>query len=306
VSRLDDRLLPVFQRQHWLVSTADVLDAGGTRQAAKARVAADRWVRVDRGVFRPAGIELTWYARLLAPILSSGAGAAASHYAAAAVHGIPGFGRGRPEISIPRGHEHRRAGMRIHTSTDLDRCRIVTIDGIPVTDIDRTLLDLARTLGHDRLLRAVEWARRDRRTDWSSVIASHARHARCGRPGIVRLREVIVANCDRDEITDSDFELLVLSLMREHGLPEPVLHHRVFDGHRFVAEVDLAFPWLRIAIELDGAHHLEIEVRERDLPRQNDLVLQGWTVLRFSWTRFRERPDLVIAELRAAIAAAAR
>ena len=122
-----------------------------------------------------------------------------------------------------------------------------------------------------------------------------------GRPGVVRLREVILANCDRDEITDSDFELLALSLLREHDLPEPVLHHKVFDEGRFVAEVDLAFPRLKIAIELDGSHHLEADVREKDLPRQNDLVLLGWTVLRFSWKRFTERPDLVIAEIRAAI-----
>ena len=86
-----------------------------------------------------------------------------------------------------------------------------------------------------------------------------------------RLRRVIAANAHREEITDSDFELLVLALLVEHGLPEPVLHHRIFDGSRFVAEVDLAYPELRIAIELDGKVHLEPEVRERDLPRQNDL-----------------------------------
>lgn len=306
MSRIDDRLLPVFLRQHWLVTVADVLDAGGSRQTAKHRVATGRWVRVERGVFRPAGVDLTWHAKLLAPILSSGPGAAGSHYAAAALHGIPGFGRGRPELSIPRGREHRRPDLRIHTSTDLNRCRIETIDGVPVTDINRTFLDLARTLGHGRLLRAIEWARRADRTDWSRVIASHAHHARSGRPGVVRLREVILANCDRDEVTDSDFELLALSLLREHNLPEPALHHKVFDKGRFVAEVDLAFPALKIAIELDGSHHLEADIREKDLPRQNDLVLLGWTVLRFSWKRLTERPDLVIAEIRAAIRAASR
>src|SRR4029079_8557824 len=105
------------------------------------------------------------HARVLAPILSSGPGAAGSHHVAAAVHGIPGFGRGRPELSIPRGHEHRRPDMRVHTSTDLDRCRIEIVDGIPFTDINRTFLDLARTVGHDRLLRSIEWARRTARTD---------------------------------------------------------------------------------------------------------------------------------------------
>ena len=110
----------------------------------------------------------------------------------------------------------------------------------------------------------------------------------------------------RGEVTDSDFELLVLSSMVERGLAEPVLHFKVFDGDRFVAEVDLAYPDLRIAIELDGRVHLQEDVWERDQPRQNDLVLLGWTVLRFSWARFVKDPDRVIAEIRAAVAAARR
>ncbi len=112
---------------------------------------------------------------------------------------------------------------------------------------------------------------------------------------------MILSNAHREEVTDSDFELLVLALLREHAMREPVLHHRVFDGRRFVAEVDLAYPDLRIAIEPDGSSHLERDVRERDLPRQNDLVLLGWIVLRFTWKRLTERPESVIAEIREAI-----
>ena len=115
------------------------------------------------------------------------------------------------------------------------------------------------------------------------------------------MRRVISENAHREEITDSDFELLMLALMREVGLPEPDLHLRIFDGDRFVAEVDLGYPILRIAIELDGSIHLDEAVRERDLPRQNDLILLGWTVLRFTWKRFTNRPDLVVAEIRAAL-----
>jgi very-short-patch-repair endonuclease len=86
-------------------------------------------------------------------------------------------------------------------------------------------------------------------------------------------------------------------------LPEPTLHHRVLDGDRFVAEVDLAYPEHRIAIECDGSIHLVEEVRDRDLTRQNDLILVGWTVLRFSYERLRTRPEAVLAEIRAALEA---
>jgi very-short-patch-repair endonuclease len=179
------------------------------------------------------------------------------------------------------------------------------VDGIPVTEAARTALDLARYVGRQRLLRDIEWMRREQLTSWDELIRTLAVHARRGRPGIRKLRAVILANAHRDEITDADLELLVLSLLREHGLPEPVLHHRVHDGDRFVAEVDLAYPAQRVAIECDGDVHLRPEVRDRDLPRGNDLALIGWTVLRYSWERVRDRPAAVVAEVRAALRAAA-
>ncbi len=46
--------------------------------------------------------------------------------------------------------------------------------------------------------------------------------------------------------------------------------------------------------------HLFDEVRERDLPRQNDLVLRGWAVLRFSKARVLRRPESIVAEVRQA------
>lgn len=305
MSRLDDALLPVFIRQHWLVSLRDVIAHGGDAHAAHHRAHIGRWELAERSVYRLVGAPQPWQANVLAPILSVGGRTAASHHTAAALHGIPGFGRGVPEISVERGVNHRRPTLTTHTSSDLDRCRTLVVDGVPTTEYARTILDIARTTSDRRVLRAVEWGRRSELTTWSELIATLAHHARKGRPGVQRLRRVILENADREVVTDSDFELLALSLLREHGLPEPVLHHRVHDGERFVAEVDLAFPAQKIAIELDGSIHLEASVRERDLRRQNDLVLVGWTVLRFTWQRFVDRPDLVVAEIRAALRAAA-
>ena len=298
---LDDRLLPVFAAQHWLVSTADIALVGGSSHHVRTRLLSGRWIRVDACVFRLDGTPQTWHGRLLAPILSAGSGAVASHFAAASLHRIPGFGPGVPELSVARGTKFRREGVVVHTSTDLDRCTVTVVDGIPTTDMTRTLLDIARRVGDRRLLRAIEHARRVGGITWSDLIRTLHIHARRGRPGIRRLRRVIAANVHRDEVTDTDFELLVLALLAENGLPEPVLHHRAADRGRFVGEVDLAYPDRRIAIELDGGVHLEAEVRERDLPRQNDLILCGWLVLRFTYARFRDRPESLVAEVRAAL-----
>lgn len=301
MGRLDDDLMPLFAAQHWLVSHAQVLDAGGSASQIRRRVERGRWEAVDARVYRLAGTPTSWEATVLAPVLSAGPRSMASHLCAAALHGIPGFERATPEISIPRGNRYRRSGVRSHESTDLNRCTRQMVDDVPTTDLRRTLLDLGRYVGDRRLLRSIEWARRTHKLTWSDLISTLAHHARRGRAGVQRLRRVILANAHRDEVTDSDFELLVLALLREHGLPEPVLHFRLLDGTRFVAEIDLAYPDLKIAIELDGSHHLERDVRERDLPRQNDLVLLGWTVLRFTWSRLAQHPEAIVSEIVAAL-----
>ena len=300
---IDDRLLPVFARQHWLVTDADVRSAGGSSGMVARRLAMGRWALADQRVYRLVGPPATWHTSLLAPILSAGSGAVASHFAAATLHGLPGYPAGTPELTIPRGRERRRPNLLVHTSTDLDRCATVQVDGIPVTDVARTLLDIGRRVGDARLTKSVEAARRAALVDWGDLISTLVAHARRGRPGIARLRRVIAAGAHRTEVTDSDLELMVLALLLESGLPEPELHHRVFDGTRFVAEVDLAYPAARIAIEIDGRVHLEDDVRELDLPRQNDLILSGWIVLRFTWARFRDRPQSIVAEVRAALRA---
>jgi very-short-patch-repair endonuclease len=300
---LGDRLLPVLLRHHWLVTHDDVAEAGGTEAQIGRRVRDGRWLRVDRGVYWPSQAPTSWEARVLAPILGApqGVRVLASDTTAAVLHGVPGFGRGRPELSVERPYNLRRSGVRIRTSSDLERCTAVEIDGIPTTDLPRTLLDLGRTVGDARLLRAVEWSRREKGVMWSDLITTLAHHARRGRGGIQRLRRIILANAHREEVTDTDVELLVLSLLSEAGLPDPVLHHQVRVDGRVVAEIDLAYPALRIAIEIDGTIHLREDVWNRDLPRQNFLVLEGWTILRFNRDGVLDHPDRIVAEVRAAI-----
>lgn len=301
----DRTIAELAARQHAVFTGAQAVELGVPRSALDHRVAIGRLTRVGPDLLHIAGAPIRWEARVLGLTLSAGPDALASHRCAAALWGLEGFGRGTPELTVPRGTRFRRDAARVHESTDLERCTRRMREGIPVTDPARTLLDLARRLGDERLLRAIESARRLGLTTWPDLIATLTAHARRGRPGIQRLRRVLAANLHRDEVTDSDFELLVLALLLEHGLPEPVVHHvlRSSDG-RHLAEVDLAYPRLRIAIELDGGVHRQREVFERDRPRQNAIVLQGWVVLRFTWDTFANRPLEIVQAVRSAISMA--
>jgi hypothetical protein len=301
-----DRVIAeLARRQHSVITGAQAVERGVSRKVLRTRAARGTLLTVGPDLYMVAGARPTWEGRLLGLILAAGDGAVASHRAAAALWGIEGFNKGTPELTVPRGKRFRRPAARIHESTDLHLAGVRRRDGIPVTDPARTLLDLARRLPENGLELAIESARRQHLTSWQELIATLTRHARPGRPGIVRLRETIAANVHREEISDSDFEVMVLALLVEQGLPEPVLHHEVRspDG-RLIAEVDLAYPELKVAIELDGGDHHRRDVFERDRPRQNALVLAGWTVLRFTWRAYVDEPDSLVAAVRAARAAA--
>ena len=74
-------------------------------------------------------------------------------------------------------------------------------------------------------------------------------------------------------------------------------------GHPFGAYlVDIAFPRRRVAVEIDGwAWHMDVDRFRADRHKGNALVRAGWGLLRFTWHDLTNRPDYVIAEVRAAL-----
>jgi len=63
----------------------------------------------------------------------------------------------------------------------------------------------------------------------------------------------------------------------------------------------MAWPEHEVLVEFDGNVHRERRVFVDDLRRQNRLVLEGWTVLRFSSADVLGRPQDVVAAVRRAL-----
>ena len=183
---LDKLLAAIALRQHGIVALSDVVEAGGHHHHARRRLEAGRWIKVHRGVYRLAGVPFTWHSQVMAALKAAGRGAVASFFCAARLHGF-GFRNAAVEISVWRGHHHRPEGVKVHTSTDLDRCEIVERDGIPCTDIARTLLDIGGALKFvQTFARTVEQARRLDKVTWHDLVVCLAAHARRGRRGMAR------------------------------------------------------------------------------------------------------------------------
>src|SRR5439155_15646509 len=97
-------------------------------------------------------------------------------------------------------------------------------------------------------------------------------------------------------------ETQVLKLLRNAGLPIPILQYVVRDGSRFIARLDFAYPDQRVAIEADGfRYHDDRQGFDAERARGNEIQALGWHVLRITSKHLQQDPDVVVAWVRRAL-----
>ena len=122
------------------------------------------------------------------------------------------------------------------------------------------------------------------------------------RDNAQRLRHLI----DSRDAPWSAAERLCHRLLRDAGLVGWESNLPVRSGGRLFY-LDVAFALVGVAVEIDGRlHEDDPDVFENDRERQNQLVLDGWVVLRFTWAMLTEQPEVVLQTIRAALASADR
>ena len=104
---------------------------------------------------------------------------------------------------------------------------------------------------------------------------------------------------------NSKLERRMSELLKRAGLPKAVFHYVVqTPSGLFLAEVDFAYPEIKLVIEVDGFDaHGTPRAMAKDFVRQNGLVPYGWHVLRFTWRQVTREPDMVAATIRRTIEA---
>ena len=266
---MDEAISRLAACQHGCFSRPQVHDAGMTDRMIASRVASGRWLRVEAGVYRIAGVPVTWKQRALAACMVSGPGAVVSHRSAAVLWGVSGFHPGAIDITVPPGRSNRNARARVHRAA-VDGTRR---DGIPITRPARTVQDLSGVVGADLLEEAVDdvLCRRLCRLDELTAPA--------GRRGSGALRAVLDA-WNGDALPDGVAEMRVVRRLLAVGLPQPVRQYEIHDNGRFVARVDLAYPEYRLAIEMDGFRvHAGRGPFRSDRLRRNRIEAAGWRLL---------------------------
>ena len=112
------------------------------------------------------------------------------------------------------------------------------------------------------------------------------------------MRRLLAKRVGRDVPTMSEFERRFLDLLHANNFEKPQLQVPVpLDG--CTVYLDFAWPDRKLAAECDGLRFHGSELRlQWDDDRQNELVLRGWLVLRFTWKQLTEQPQVVRRQLR--------
>jgi very-short-patch-repair endonuclease len=272
-------------RQHGVVARRQLIAVGVRRRAIGHRIERGRLHSVHRGVYAVGHNILSARGRWMAAVLAAGPDAALSYRSAAALWGI-GFSE-RTEVTVPRAQRGPKSVM-VHCSR-LRGDEVTVRDGIPVTTVPRTLLDLATVVSTSQLERAVNEAEIRGLADPLSLPVLFARYP--GRPGITALRRILG---EPAVLIRSELEARFRRFLRKHRLPPPAWNVVVAG-----MECDCVWHERRLIVELDGrTPHDTALAFERDRARDRALIAAGWRVVRITWRQLRDQPGRVAADMR--------
>jgi very-short-patch-repair endonuclease len=285
-------------RQQGVVSLLQLRAAGLTEREISVRVRAGRLHRVHRGVYAVGHTALTADGRALAAVLACGPEAVLSHRSAAGQWALMRSPK-LIEVTAPRSR-HGRAGFVLHRTRALHADDRAVVDGIPVTSVARTIVDVADVLRERRLAEVVHEAEVQRLFDLRELDAAQARVP--GRLGRHRLARVLAICAEQPRFEGREAERLFYELCHDHGLPIP-------QAGVFVAGYEIDFLWadLGIAVEIDGsAVHGTQKAFQADRTRDRVLAAHGIHVIRVTWSDLTSNPAALARQLQAIRAARAR
>jgi hypothetical protein len=271
----------VAARQHGVVSRRQLHECGLTDRAIATWLRAGRLHRVHRGVYALGHAALSQEGRWMAAVLACGRAAVLSHRSAAHLWGLLARSPSLADVTTPRPGG-RVEGVRRHRTRRLEEHDVTEHYAIPVTTVERTLVDLA-DVAPDRVVR--------RALHQAEIAYGVTRSPINGRRGANRLSQP-------PDRTRSVLEREFGRLCETHGIARP-------ENNASVAGLEVDFVWRaqRVVVELDGwAFHRTRHAFERDRERDQALAREGFAVLRFTHRQVTERAWDVARTVRAALA----
>ncbi|SEP82357.1 type IV toxin-antitoxin system AbiEi family antitoxin domain-containing protein [Microlunatus flavus] len=274
------------------ISTGQARAAGLSPRQIDHKISTGEWLAVRRGVYRLAAAVPLPETGLWTGLLALGPDALLAEEGAVWWWGIV------PESPscwtfVARSTRRDDAGLRTSRAfvdrRDQHRHRGIRVVGRAWAVLTTAASRERREAG--RGIALIDRAKQARHVRQHDLERAFERHPGCW--GSTTVRALLARTGDG---AHSELERLAISLLRRAGITgfHPNLTVRLRDGS--AAEIDIAFPARRIAIELDGyAFHCGADAFRKDVRRGNRLLADGWTVRRFTWDDLLHDPDAFVA-----------
>lgn len=292
-------LIRLAHRQQQVLTRAQLRQIGLSQVEIRAQIAARRWTNWGAHVVvlhnaEPSRRQLMW-----ASTLDAGPPAALVSHTGLELSGFRDFARAAAlvHLMVPRGakvtqhpsvvvHESRRVQPELH----------VHQQGLPCTTPPRSALDAAAWQPWPRFACAMVAAVVQQRLctpaqlDAALAVVGRVRHK-------AYLREALRDIAGGAEALS---ELDLAKVCRRFGLQPPDRQVRRTDAHGRLRYLDAE--WVlpngeRVLLEVDGAHHFEVEHWQKDMRRERALVVSGSRVLRATAVELRLEPAAVVTDL---------
>lgn len=270
--------------------------------AVRWRLCSGRWQRPCRGVLvtHSGGIsEREW---LWIAVLGAGPQAVLGGLTAARLDGLTGFDERATHLLLPACRQVRTSlpGVVVH------RSRVLGPDDVhpallpPRTRLARSLLDAAAWSGSGNGARAVLAAGvQQRLVRADQLTLALERFPRLPRRALIAATLTDIAG-GAEALSELDFARLA----RRYGLPAPDRQVMRRDGDGRRRWLDAYWAEAHLVVEVDGLWHMEATAWWADMRRDNDLTISGLRVLRFPAFAVRDQPEVVAAQIRAALSRA--
>lgn len=296
------RIADAATTQGGVVSLDQLRQEGVSRRRAAERADDGKLHRIHRGVYTVGHRSISRYTHLRAAVLACGDGAVVSHGTAAALHRLWDNWPYLIDVTVPVEAGRKLDGIRCRRCRYPEPEEIEVRNGVVVTTVARTLVDVAGMVRMKTLRKTVGRAAIRRKLDLQAIDIAIYNAKR--RRGLKSLELVLVPYRTKDgKVPDvrSDFETLVLPDLIEMGVLRPECNTWLHvDGERFL--IDFLWSAQRVIVETDGRETHETPTAFQDDRRRDQfLAAADYRVLRITWDQIHGERGAVLRRVARAL-----
>ena len=309
----------IAARQRGLITWRQAtVTAGLTEKQIAGRVESKRWRKLQRAVYVVSGAQASYLQSLLAAQLAARSEKIVvkrkksylEELDDAVVAGRSAVWlRGCRRLGEPDQHEllvsRRRApvvkGAIIRRTRLLPPGDIEVIEGIPTLAVPRLMVELCGRIPDKDFVAVLDDLLGPGDPGLRREVYERARRLRPGRKAVFRLVELTEPGAE--QAFRSWLERHTSGLFAAAHLPLAAWNVELRDGAgNSIGIGDAVWAQECVVVEVDGLRfHGSSQQRRRDNRKDRRLSTNGWLVLRYTWLDVIERPDEVVAEVRAAL-----